>query len=165
MSLIKKIFDSDLWGILISIIVGLAGITLSLIILWQGYFNPIPKVEDYVVKDVTFEKCSIDENNNISLKSEGESYKLNHTLLTNTNTKDSKLLFCNGLETTVWIHKNAESPFEIRGIKTSSYHIPIEKGLVLDDHSQHIIFGWIMFIVGFIALIIGVISKGELLTF
>jgi hypothetical protein len=163
MSFVKNIPDSDVFGIFISILIGISGIAIGVMILWQGYFSTLPKIDDYVTKEVIFEDCSIDERKDINLKFKGELYKLNHTLLV--NAENPNIFLCNGSETTVWIHKNADSPFEIRGIKNFSYQIPIERGLVLDDYSQLIIFGWILVFCGFVVLILGVISQGSLLTF
>lgn len=164
MSFVKKIFDLDNLGTLISVLLGIPTIVIGVVILWQGYLSPIPKVEDYAAKEIIVEKCYVDENKDIILIFSGESYKINRILTQHLEIPQTAM--CNNiLHATVWIRNNTVQPFEVRGIKTSTYQISIEKGLILDDASQNIFFGWIIVVCGFIVLIIGVVSNGDLLIF
>lgn len=125
-------------------------LTAGVLLLLYSHFSPPPKLEDYSVSRISYERCYFDRDaQDIILESEGGTYAVTRRLIEKSTNLDKALDgLCTETEAKVWLPNTRGQIKLARGIETAKIQIPVEHGLELDKPSDFIGLGWLFVSLG-----------------
>lgn len=125
-------------------------LTAGALLLLYSYLSPPPKLEDYSVSRIRYERCYFDRDaQDIILESEGGTYAVTRRLIEKSTNLDNALDgLCTETEAKVWLPNTRGQVKVARGIETAKILIPVENGLEMDRPSDFIGLGWLFVFLG-----------------